>query len=166
MGQRLPDKAANLLAVAELLKNPDKVQEVAEQIRAETAALDAAYERNQVSVEERQKFDADKDQLEREKIELAEMLKVQRENEDAVAKMVSDVAEREKKAASDNSKLADLTEQLAQRERMLDNKEEDLAEREKEVLAKEVELDNALKAAQAEHDMWKQRNAKLQAAVA
>lgn len=166
MGQRLPDKAANLLAVAELLKNPDKVQEVAEQIRKEVSALDAAAERNKVNLDELNKFQADKDALERGKLELAEMLKVQRQNEEKVADMVHDVAEREKAVSAEKARLAAAEEELNQKRIQLEEINDDLVKREAAISSKEEELNNALKAATAEHDMWKQRNAKLQAAVA
>lgn len=161
MKAQLPRLGADFLALAELLKNPDKVEQVGKDIDARAQNLYKAAEANAISLEQRNAAEA---ALSEARDLIAQANQAKKDAEEALAeaqyqRQAQALEKADMKAYQE--RLIAQEQALMDRERTLDALAAELRNKEQQLTERDAELARALEAATAEHRRWEQRNVQL-----
>lgn len=154
---QIPKVATDFLALAELIRNPSKVDEICKIINGRTAALKEQNDQAQSIADEVKRNAKLLEDIEQSKKELAVDIDKLAQNKAKLAVLQSQL-DQFNGAITDRELRVEAREvDIASREDALNRRDDALSDREADVMRKERELDDALKAATAEYDKWNQK---------
>lgn len=163
--QKLPRPASDLLAIAELVNNPEKLKEAAAVISSQAAQLADATAKHELAAAGAAENQKTLEAIESERKALdhqRELLEQDRAVLDATGQQYKKLAQ---ELESLKESLYRREEEIAKRDETVEAYAGRLAQKELDLIERENELNQALKDAAAEHEKWKRANAELRSIV-